>query len=193
MFGALKCDLARYKVNPNDGWLVTSCKAVYSHPSFVGIVWYRLSRWFWLRKRNRVFWMAWLITRIFYPLVRMYSGLELSASADLGRGLWIGHFGPTVINPAVKSGEHLTILQGVTIGAGKNGCPSIGTNVRIGAGACIIGGVTIGDNVIIGAGAVVTKDVPANSIALGIPARAIPMHIEKEEEEPPIFVNDFSN
>lgn len=48
---------------------------------------------------------------------------------------------------------------------------SIGDNVYIGMGACIMPGVTIGDNVIIGACAVVTHDIPDNSVAVGIPAR----------------------
>ena len=50
---------------------------------------------------------------------------------------------------------------------------SIGNNVYIGSGAYIMPGVTIGDNCIIGASAVVTKDIPANSVAVGVPARVI--------------------
>ncbi len=49
----------------------------------------------------------------------------------------------------------------------------IGNNVWIGAGVRIIGTTSIGDNVIIGANAVVTKDIPNNSIAVGVPARVI--------------------
>lgn len=49
----------------------------------------------------------------------------------------------------------------------------IGKRVWIGAHATICPGVTIGDNSIIGAGAVVTKDVPANTIAMGIPAKVV--------------------
>ena len=48
---------------------------------------------------------------------------------------------------------------------------SIGSNVYIGMGAYIMPGVKIGDNCIIGAGAIVTKDIPSNSVAVGIPAR----------------------
>jgi maltose O-acetyltransferase len=50
---------------------------------------------------------------------------------------------------------------------------TIGSNVWIGGNAVICPGVTIGDNVVIGAGAVVTKDIPANVVAAGNPARVI--------------------
>ena len=49
----------------------------------------------------------------------------------------------------------------------------IGNNVWIGAGACILPGVTIGDNTVIGAGSVVTKDIPANVVAVGNPCRIL--------------------
>lgn len=50
---------------------------------------------------------------------------------------------------------------------------TIGDNVWIGGNTCIVPGVTIGDNVVIGAGSVVTKDIPANMIAVGNPCRVI--------------------
>ena len=49
----------------------------------------------------------------------------------------------------------------------------IGRNVWLGAKVTVLKGVTIGDNAIVGANAVVTKDIPENAIAVGIPARVI--------------------
>ncbi|GAK40814.1 sugar O-acetyltransferase [Paenibacillus urinalis] len=50
---------------------------------------------------------------------------------------------------------------------------TIGDNVWLGGSVTIVGGVTIGDNTIIGAGSVVTKDIPANVIAAGVPCKVI--------------------
>ncbi len=49
----------------------------------------------------------------------------------------------------------------------------VGNNVWIGGNVVVLGGVTIGNNVVIGAGSVVTKDIPDNSLAYGVPARKI--------------------
>lgn len=51
----------------------------------------------------------------------------------------------------------------------------VGSNVWIGYGACILRGVHLGDNSIVGTNSVVTKDVPANAVVAGIPARIIRM------------------
>ena len=76
-------------------------------------------------------------------------------------------------------GKNCTVYQNVTIGKKKFGFKEkkdhteIGNNVTIYANASIIGCVDIGDNAIIGAGAVVLKDVPANAIVAGNPAKVI--------------------
>jgi acetyltransferase-like isoleucine patch superfamily enzyme len=51
----------------------------------------------------------------------------------------------------------------------------VGSNVWIGYGACILRGVRVGDNAIVGTNSVVTKDVPANAVVGGIPARVLRM------------------
>lgn len=55
----------------------------------------------------------------------------------------------------------------------KLGCIKVGDNVFIGAGSMILSNVQIGNNVIIGAGSLVNKDIPDNSVAVGVPAKVI--------------------
>ena len=59
---------------------------------------------------------------------------------------------------------------------------TIGRNCWIGAGAIILPGVTIGDNTVIGAGSVVTKDIPANVVAVGDPCRILREISERDRE-----------
>ena len=73
-------------------------------------------------------------------------------------------------------GKNTLIYQNVTlgrIGLDNQDAPVIGDNCVIGAGACILGKIHIGDNVKIGANAVVTKDIPDNCTAVGVPAKVI--------------------
>jgi acetyltransferase-like isoleucine patch superfamily enzyme len=57
----------------------------------------------------------------------------------------------------------------------------VGSNVWIGYGACILRGVHVGDNAIVGTNSVVTRDVPANAVVAGIPARVIRMREAPQE------------
>ncbi len=52
---------------------------------------------------------------------------------------------------------------------------NVGHNVWIGYGACVLRGVTVGDNSVIGTNSVVTKDLPENAVAAGVPARTLRM------------------
>lgn len=59
---------------------------------------------------------------------------------------------------------------------------SVGDPVWIGAGAILLPGVTIGDNTVIGAGSIVTKDIPANVIAVGNPCRVMREITDRDKE-----------
>ena len=66
---------------------------------------------------------------------------------------------------------------------------TIGNYVWVGENSRICKGVTIGDNAIIAANSVVTKDVPANSIAAGNPARIVKTNLEEVPD--PVGCNEF--
>jgi serine O-acetyltransferase len=92
---------------------------------------------------------------------------------EIGPGLFIQHGFATII-AANRIGRNCWINQQVTIGySDAMGCPTLGDNVHVYAGAKIIGGVTVGDNVNVGANAVVVKDVPHNCTVVGVPARIV--------------------
>ena len=58
---------------------------------------------------------------------------------------------------------------------------NVGHNVWLGYGACVLRGVTVGDNAVVGTNSVVTKDLPPNAVAAGMPARVIRMRQEPRE------------
>lgn len=106
-------------------------------------------------------------------------GIETSPKVEIGGGLFLPHTVGTVIG-AARIGDNCTIMQGVTLGTSEPDMgftaslrPVVGSDVLIGAGAKIIGPVTIGNHVKIGANAVVLKDIPAHSVAVGIPAAVV--------------------
>lgn len=62
---------------------------------------------------------------------------------------------------------------------------AIGDNVWIGAGVTVLAGVTIGDNTVVGAGSVVTKSLPANVVAVGVPCRVLREITEADKDRYP--------
>ena len=114
------------------------------------------------------------------PLVMLFNKINtvfgrciIGRGAEFGPGFVLIHSYGVVINSSVRGGRGVKIEHLVTIGAEAGDSPSLGDNVFVGAGAKIVGPITIGNNVKIGANAVVTKDIPDNTTAVGIPAKAV--------------------
>lgn len=64
---------------------------------------------------------------------------------------------------------------------------TIGNNVWIGAGSTILAGVVIGDNTVIGAGSVVSKSIPSNVVAVGVPCKVVRPITEKDKTSYPMY------
>lgn len=128
----------------------------------------------------------------FKMITAIHPGATVARSAILGYGIVIS--ARAVINPDAEIGEDCIINTGaivdhdnlisdhVHISPGVNlaGNVSVGDYSHVGIGASVINGINIGQNVTIGAGAVVTKDIPDNAVAVGVPAKIIKYNDEIE-------------
>jgi len=110
-------------------------------------------------------------------LSQILTGIDLPCEVKLGHRFRIEHFGGIIVSGDAAFGDDCVIRNNVTVGLRRTnepGAPVFGNRVDIGAGAVILGPIHIGDDVSIGANAVVLTDVPANSIAIGVPAQIRP-------------------
>lgn len=105
-------------------------------------------------------------------------GYQIPPNTKIGKGFYIAHCGPVVVNGGTEIGNNCTLAHIVNIGqtnrGKKAGCPKIGNNVFIGTGAVVVGRIMIGDNVLIAPNALVNFDVPSNSIVIGNPGVVTP-------------------
>jgi serine O-acetyltransferase len=115
--------------------------------------------------------------RMISQLSRHFTGIEIHPGAKIGKRLVIDHGMGIVIGETAEVGDDCLIYHGVTLGGtgkdhGKRH-PTIGNNVLIGTGAKVLGPFKVGDNSRIAANSVVLSEIPANSTAVGIPARVV--------------------
>ena len=124
-----------------------------------------------------------LICRIALRHYSVKYGFQIPWQANVGPGLSIGHYGTIIINPSATIGANCNISVGVLLGLNhkvdNNGnslgfeYPTVGDRVSLGNNAKVLGGVRVHSGAVIGVNAVVTKDIPLNAVAAGIPARII--------------------
>ncbi len=147
---------------------------------------YRLGRWRYGIERRWLRLPFSFAYRILKVLSQILTGIELPAETVVGRRFRIEHFGGIVISGDASFGDDCIVRNNVTVGlrrTGQQGAPAFGNRVDIGAGAVILGPIRIGDDVSIGANAVVLTDVPANSIAVGVPAKIRPKNAKPAYDE----------
>lgn len=193
MFENIKTDLGR--LSPDTKPSVRVLISGLLSQGFQAILVYRFFNWFHCKR------LPGQPLRFFFErFIEITCGISIPACCQIGRGFRIHHFGGIIFHPSTQLGDNCTLYHGVTIGdaGGSGNAAVLGDNVLIGAGAKIIGELTIGNNVTIGANTVVTKDVPANMVVVGSPARFIPRKEIPENSETeqsgatdPVRVMDF--
>ncbi len=153
-------------------------RLIWDSPGLKVVIIYRLGHWLFSIGKNPLWWPLLLILKpvywVFVAYMRFSSDIFISSSAEVGPGLYIGHFGGIRLSNC-RLGAHCSIHQAVRLEPmpGSNNGPIIGDKVWIGAHAWIQGHFQIGDGATVGAGAQVTQDIAAGCLVLGNPARVM--------------------
>ena len=125
------------------------------------------------KKKKGLRWLA----RANSQITRFFTGIEIHPAASLGRRVFIDHGMGIVIGETAVVGDEVTLYHGVTLGGTRlekvKRHPTLQSCVVVGAGAKILGDITIGSHSRIGANAVVVKDVPPQSVVVGVPGQVI--------------------
>ncbi len=160
----------------------TKIEVILAYPGLHAIWMHRIAYRLWHRGSK-------LLARIVSHLARGLTGIEIHPAAKIGRRVFIDHGMGVVIGETAVVGDDVTLYHGVTLGGTslekKKRHPTVGDRVTIGAGAKILGDITIGSDSRIGANAVVVKDVPPNSVVVGIPGQAVHRHIPHTASDEP--------
>lgn len=148
----------------------TGFELFFTSPGLHAIWVYRIAHVLWKWKRR-------ILARILSNYAKFFSGIEIHPGASIGRSLVIDHGVGVVIGETAVIGDDVLIYHGVTLG-GKTldpvkRHPTIGNRVILGAGSKLIGNIVIGDDCRVGANAVVTKNMPAGTVAVGVNAKLI--------------------
>ena len=150
---------------------------ILTYPGVKAIFFHKIANFFAIAKFD-------LIARIISQFSRFLTGIEIHPKAKIGINLFIDHGMGVVIGETSEIGNNVTIYHNVTLGGiapsinsndqrNTKRHPTLEDNVVVGSGAQILGPIIIKKNSLIGANAVVTKDVPENSVMIGIPAKVI--------------------
>lgn len=150
---------------------------ILTYPGVKAVILHRITNFFSVAKFH-------LIARIISQFSRFLTGIEIHPAAKIGKNFFVDHGMGVVIGETSEIGDNVTIYHMVTLGGISPSInsdnqrqvkrhPTLKDNVVIGSGAQVLGPITVGENAKVGANAVVTKDVPANAVMVGIPAKNV--------------------
>ncbi|MCW8821630.1 MAG: serine O-acetyltransferase [Sulfurovum sp.] len=173
-FSLIKEDFLNVK--RNDPALHSTFELFFNYPGLWALLFHRIAHWLYNKGLR-------FLPRFISAIGLFLTTIDIHPAATLGRRVFIDHGVGVVIGETAIIGDDVLIYQQVTLGGvstskGKRH-PTLGDGVVIGAGAKVLGNITIGANSKVGANSVVVKDVPADSTAIGIPARVLKRGFDK--------------
>ena len=190
MFGTLRRDLQA--IFDRDPAARSFWEVLTTYPGWHALWFHRIAHGLW---RRRLLWPG----RFVSHLGRTLTGIEIHPGARIGPGLFIDHGMGVVIGETAEVGADVTLYHGVTLGGtrwtkGKRH-PTLEDDVVVGAGAKILGPIRIGARTRVGANAVVVRDVPPDSVVVGVPGRVTHRRGERpgQEESRPAHAVDLEH
>lgn len=164
-------------VKENDPAARSLLEVLLTYPGIKALAAHRISHFLWnhgckfLARMHSQFWRFW-------------TQIEIHPGAKIASGVFIDHGSGLVIGETAVVEKGVMLYHGVTLGgtgkdAGKRH-PTVRQGALISAHAQLIGPIEIGENARVGAGAVVVADVPSDVTVVGIPAKIVRVHGQKD-------------
>ncbi|KGR72191.1 serine O-acetyltransferase [Streptococcus phocae subsp. phocae] len=154
----------------------SSLEIILTYPGLKALAAHRLSHFLWQKQFK-------LLARMHSQFWRFWTHIEIHPGATIAPGVFIDHGSGLVIGETAIVEKGAMLYHGVTLGGtgkdrGKRH-PTIRAGALISAHAQIIGPIEVGENAKVGAAAVVLTDVPADVTVVGVPAKVVRVHGEK--------------
>lgn len=164
-------------VKENDPAARSSLEVLLTYPGIKALAAHRISHFLWNHGCK-------LLARMHSQFWRFWTQIEIHPGAKIASGVFIDHGSGLVIGETAVVEKGVMLYHGVTLGgtgkdAGKRH-PTVRQSALISAHAQLIGPIEIGENARVGAGAVVVADVPSDVTVVGIPAKIVRVHGQKD-------------
>ncbi len=165
-------------VKKNDPAARNSLEVLLTYPGVKALAAHRLSHFLW--KNNLK-----LLARMHSQFWRFWTQIEIHPGAEISEGVFIDHGSGLVIGETAIVEKGVMLYHGVTLGGTGKGLgkrhPTVRRGALISAHSQIIGPIEIGAGAKVGAAAVVLSDVPKDVTVVGVPAKVVRVHGEKNQ------------
>lgn len=157
-----------------------SLEVILTYPGIKALAAHRLSHFLWRHHFK-------LLARMHSQFWRFWTQIEIHPGAQIAPGVFIDHGAGLVIGETAIVEKGVMLYHGVTLGGTGKDCgkrhPTIRQGALISAHAQVIGPIEIGANAKVGAAAVVLTDVPEDVTVVGVPAKIVRVHGQKDNRQ----------